>query len=217
MGTLPAMELYREAEDMGADAILAFNPQGFRSYSVKELIDHYLALTSAVKIHVAPYARGEDPIAFEVMKKLVDKGRVSYMKYAWRNPALLKEIAENIGDKLYIFCGADTFTLRYLLLGCKGVLTATAAILPKEHVELLAMVRKGRVEDARALYNDMITPWNDIGFYEMTVWQSVHKMALYHMGLIDSIKVVPPQSPADSYHADEVKFFLKRQGKLRRQ
>lgn len=216
MGTLHAVELCREAEELGADAILAFNPQGFRFYSVREMIDHFVALTSAVKIHVAPYARGEDLIPFDVIKKLVDEKRISYMKYAWKSYELLKEMAKSFGDKLYIFCGADTFTLRYLLLGCKGVLTATAAMLPKEHVELLSMIRKEDIEGARAYYNEKILPWNDIGFYDMSTWQTVHKVALYHMGLIDSVKVLPPQAPAAPHHVEEVKWLLKHYGKLKR-
>ena len=215
MGTLPAMDLCREAEELGADAILSFNPLGFRSFTVKELIDHYTALTGAVKIPVAPYSRLEDHVPVEVLKQLTDEGRISCMKWAWKNHAALQEAAAAIGDRLTIFCGADTFTLRYLLLGCKGVMTATAAMLPKEHVELLAMVRAGNVEDARAYYNENITPWNDIGFYDMNIWHSMHKAALYHMGLIASPKVLMPQGSAAPWQLDEVKWLLKHQGKLK--
>ncbi len=90
MGTLHAVELCKEAEGLGADAILAFNPQGFRAYAIKELIEHFMALTDAVKIHIAPYARGDDLIPFDVIKKLVDEKRISYMKYAWKSCELLK-------------------------------------------------------------------------------------------------------------------------------
>ena len=208
LGTFHAVELCKEAEGLGADAVLAFNPQGFRSYTTEELIDHYTALTDAVKIHIAPYARGEDAIPFEVIRRLVESKRISYMKYAWRSYDLLKEMAKSFEGKLYIFCGADTFTLRYLLLGCKGVLTATAAMLPKEHVELLSMIRKGKIEDARAYYNEKILPWNDIGFYDMATWQAVHKIALQEMGIIKSAKVLPPQAPAAPHHIEEVKWFV---------
>ena len=215
MSTFHAVQLCKEAEDLGADAVLAFNPQGFRSYTIKELIDHYMALTDAVKIHIAPYARGEDPIPFDVIKKLVDKKRISYMKYAWRSCEFLKEMSKTFGDKFFIFCGADTWTLRYLLLGCKGVLTATAAMLPKEHVTLLSMVKKGDIDGARGYYNEAILPWNDIGFYDMSNWQSVHKMALKQMGIIKSAKVLLPQAPAAPHQVEEVKWFLKHFGKTR--
>lgn len=215
MNTFHAVQLCKEAEDLGADAILAFNPQGFRSYSVKELIDHYKALTDAVKVHIAPYARGEDPIPIDVINKLVDEKRISFMKYGWHGCELLKEMSKRFGDKLFIFCGADTFTLRYLLLGCKGVLTATAAMLPKEHVALLSMLQKGDIDGAREYYDEAISSWNYIGFYDMSTWQSVHKIALQKMGIIKSAKVLLPQTPAAQHQVDEVKWFLKRYGKIK--
>lgn len=215
MGTEHAIELCKEAEELGADAILAFNPQGFRSYSTKELVDHFMAITGAVKIHIVPYARNDDLIPFDVIKNLIDEKRISYMKYAWRSCDLLKEMTKSFEGKLYIFCGADTFTLRYLLLGCKGVLTATAAVLPKENVTLLAMIKKGDIEGARGYYNDNILPWNDIGFYDVPAWQAVHKIAFQQMGIIKSAKMVPPQAPAAAHHIEEVKWFLKHYKKIK--
>jgi 4-hydroxy-tetrahydrodipicolinate synthase len=216
MGTFPAIELCKEAEQLGADAILAFNPLGFRPFTINELIKHYTAIAAAVKIPIAPYSRLEEHIPLEVLKKLVDDGRIAYMKYAWKNHAALQEAVATMGDRLFIFCGADTFTLRYLLLGCKGVLTATAAMLPKEHVKLLSMVRAGDIEGSRAYYNENITPWNDIGFYDMNVWHSLHKMALYSMGLISSPAVLVPQASAAPWQMEEVRWLLKHQGKLKR-
>ncbi len=215
LGTFQAVQMCKEAEELGADAVLAFNPQGFRSYSTEELIDHYVALTDAVNIHIAPYARGEDAIPFDVIRRLVDGKRIFYMKYAWRSCEILEQMSKTFGDRFYVFCGADTWTLRYLLLGCKGVLTATAAMLPKEHVTLLSMVKKGDIDGARAYYNEAILPWNDIGFYDMTTWQSLHKIALQQMGLIKSAKVLLPQAPAAAHQVEEVKWFLKNRGKTR--
>lgn len=215
LGTLNAIPLCKKAEDLGADAILAFNPQGFRSYKNKELIDHYMALTNAAKIHIAPYARGDDLISYDVLKTLVEKNRISYMKYAWRSSELLEQISKNFGDKLFIFCGADTFTLRYLLLGCKGVLTATAAMLPQEHATLLSMIKKGDIEGARKFYYETISVWNDIAFYDMSTWQAVHKIALQQMGIIKSAKVLLPQASPTAHQVEEVMWFLKRYGKMR--
>ncbi len=215
LGTSQAVKLCKEAEELGADAVLAFNPQGFRSYSTEELIDHYMALTDSVNIHIAPYARGDDAIPFEVIRTLVDKKRIYYMKYAWRSCEILSQMSGTFGDRFFIFCGADTWTLRYLLLGCKGVLTASAAMLPKEHVTLLSMVKNGEIDGARAYYNEAILPWNDIAFYDMTTWQSLHKIALQQMGIIKSAKVLFPQAPAVPHQVEEVKWFLKNWGKIR--
>ena len=216
MGTNPAVDLCKEAEQIGADALLVFNPLGFRTFTEAELVDHYTAIADSVKISVAPYSRLEDPIPLGVLKKLVEAGRISYMKYAWKGHAALEETVSSLGDKLFIFCGADTLTMKYLLLGCRGVLTATAAMLPQEHVKLLSMVRNGDTENARAYYNEFILPWNDIGFYDMNVWHSLHKYALYFMGLIGSPRVLAPQASAAPWQVEEVRWLIKHQGKLKR-
>lgn len=214
MGTDRAVELVKKGEVLGADAILAFNPQGVRSYSANELFEHYKAQTEAVSIPIIPYARGEDPIPFEVLNRLVQEGHVSYMKYAFRNPALLQKLHQTLGDKLLKFCGADTWTLRYLLLGCQGVSTATAAVLPKESVELLSLVERGKIEEARKYWYENFLTWNDTAFHNMTTWQWAHKYALKLMGVIKSDVVVAPQARGSDYQAKEIEALLQYHGKI---
>lgn len=215
MSTRRAVELAKTAEEFGAEAILAFNPQspmGRGPYTVNELYEHFKAMADAVDIHVAPYARGEDLIPFEVMKRLVDEERVRYMKYAWRSCDLLQKLDKALGDRLFKFCGADTLTLRYLLLGCKGITTSTASILPKESVQLLALVEQGRIEEARKHWYEKFLPWNDAAFYEN--WQWAHKYALKLMGIIKSDAVMTPQAQGADYQAEEIKALLKHLGKI---
>jgi dihydrodipicolinate synthase/N-acetylneuraminate lyase len=212
MGTGRAVELIKEAEDFGADAILAFNPQGMRNYTENELFEHFKALTEATDIHIVPYARASDPIPFEVIKRLVDEERIKYMKYAFRSCSLLQKMEKSIGEKLFKFCGADTWTLRYLLLGCKGIMTATASVFPKENVELLSLVKNGKIEEARKHWYEKLLTWNDSGFYEN--WQWAHKYALKLMKIIQSDYVAPPQSIGADYHKEELEALLKYQGKI---
>lgn len=212
MGTRRAVELVKAAEDLGADSVLAFNPQGMRIYTENELYEHFKALADAVDIHVVPYARADDPIPFGVLKRLVDEGGISYMKYAFRNCAILQKLHKSLGDKLFKFCGADAWTLRYLLLGCKGIMTATASVWPKENVELLSLVEQGKIEESREYWYEKFLTWNDSGFFEN--WQWAHKYALKLMGIIKSDAVLPPQARGADYHIEELKALLKYQGKI---
>ena len=212
MGTGRAVELVKAAEDLGADSVLAFNPQGMRRYTDDELYTHFKALTDAIDIHVVPYARGGDPIPFTVIKRLVDEGEIKHMKYAFRSCSLLQKLDNVLGEKLFKFCGADTWTLRYLLLGCQGVFHASASVFPGEYVELLDLVKSGKVDDARRLWYKKFLPWNDSGFYEN--WQWTHKYSLKQMGVIDTDVVFPPQSTGSDYHKEELKALLRYHGKI---
>jgi len=215
MGTGRAVELAKTAGDFGADVVLAFNPQGIRTYTVNELYEHFKAQTDAVNIHVVPYARADDQIPFEVLKRLVDEGRISHMKYAFRDCAFLKKLDKILGNKLFKFCGADAWTLRYLLLGCKGISTATAAAFPKENVELLSLVEQGKVDEARKYWYEKFLTWNDTAFHDMRTWQWAHKYALKLMEVIKSDAVVSPQVRGADYQSEEIEALLRFHKKIK--
>jgi dihydrodipicolinate synthase/N-acetylneuraminate lyase len=212
MGTGVAVDYVKEAADIGADAILSFNPIGYRSYTVEETYRHFKAQAEAAEITLVPYARDMDMIHPEVIKRLVDEGLVKHMKYGFHSCSTLKHLVSLTGDRLYRFCGADTWTLRYLLIGCHGIMTATAALFPKENVELLKLVQSGKVSEARELYYKVFLPWNDSGFYEN--WQWAHKYAFKLMGLMKSDTMVPPQALGEEYHKAEIESLLKHLKKI---
>lgn len=215
MGTLETIEKCKEAEELGADAILAFNPKykGMTPYSSTELLNHFIALSDSVDIELVPYSQLDDPIPYEIINQLVNANKISYMKYGTHDCDLLKKIVNNLGDKLFVFVGADTKTLRHLLLGGQGISTATTAIFPKENSTLLSLVLKGEIESARTYYNENIIPWNDCGFYQK--WQETHKFVLKSLGIIKSINCIPPLSgELPKYQKDEITWLLKHMKKI---
>lgn len=209
MGTLSAIDLCRQAENLGADAILAFNPQGFRVYKDDELVEHYCMLAESVRIDVIPYSRLNDELSYNAIEGLVERGKVKYLKYGTHSCDMFRSLANGLGDRLTIFVGTDNFMLRHLLLGGRGILTATCAVFPEESVALLNMVRQGHIDEARRYYRTKIIPWNDCAFYQN--WQAVHKYALYLMGLIKSAQCLPPQAPLADYQIDEIKWLMENQ------
>jgi 4-hydroxy-tetrahydrodipicolinate synthase len=209
MGTIEAVESCKRAQDWGADAILAFNPKykGFDKYGFNHLVEHYTAMAEAVQIPLAPYSQLDDPIPFDVIKHLVEAGLIRHMKYGPHDCAMLQRIIEAVGDKLFVFAGADTFVLRHLMLGAKGISVATAAIFPEECSQLVQYVNNGQIEQAREIYRKTLIYWNDLGFYNC--WQAVHKIALQHLGIIESAKCLPPLTDAEDFQKEEIESLLK--------
>lgn len=214
MGTIAAVEFCKKAQHYGADAILAFNPKykGFDAYGFDHLVTHYSAMVDAVEIPIVPYSQMDDTIPFDVLKYLAENGKIKHMKYGPHDCATLQRIISEFGDKIYIFAGADTFILRHLMLGANGISIATAALFPKECCELVKLAKEGQIDKARDLYRRTVIYWNDIGFYNC--WQSVHKLALKYMGIIDSAKCLPPLTDAEDYQEEEVKSMLALLGKI---
>jgi 4-hydroxy-tetrahydrodipicolinate synthase len=214
MSTVGAVEACKRAEDWGADAILAFNPKykGFDAYGFDHLVPHYTAMAEAVQIPLAPYSQLDDPIPFDVIKNLVEAGLISHMKYGPHDCATLQRIIATVGDKLFIFAGADTFILRHLMLGANGISVATAAIFPEECSQFVKLATNGQFEEARKIYRSTLIHWNDLGFYNC--WQAVHKIALQHLGIIKSAKCMPPLTDAEDYQKEEIESLLKFLGKI---
>lgn len=213
LGTRQAIDRCKKVEDLGADAILTFNPKfrGRKPYGDSELVDHYVAISDAVDIPIIPYSQEDDLIPLEVLKQLVDGRRIAHIKYAWNDCGLLQTITQYFGERLFVFVGADTYTLRYLLMGARGISTATAAVFPKANTQLLSLVQAREIDAARKLYNDQIVPWNDCGFYNK--WQRCHKLALQLMGVIGSARCLPPlANELPDFQVEEIKWMLKNQG-----
>lgn len=209
MGTTTAVESCKKAQDWGADAILAFNPKykGFDSYGFNHLVAHYTAMAEAVQIPLAPYSQLDDPIPVEVIKHLAEAGLIKHMKYGPHDCATLKRLINEVGDKLFIFAGADTFILRHLMLGANGISVATAALFPEECSQFVQFALNGQFDEAREIYRRILIHWNDLGFYNC--WQSVHKLALQHMGIIESAKCLPPLTDAEDYQREELESMLR--------
>lgn len=108
MGTAPAVEMIKQAHDLGADAILAFNPLGIRRYTVEETYNHFKAQAEASSLTLVPYAREDDPIAPEVITRLLDEGLIKHMKYAYRNCGMLQQLSANTEDRLQILPAGRT-------------------------------------------------------------------------------------------------------------
>ena len=113
-------------------------------YSGLELYNHYVAITSAVKVPILPYSQVDDMVPYEVVKQLVEEKRIAYMKYGAHDCNLMKRMVETLGDKLFIFVGADTFTLRYLLMGGKGILTGDSRRIPERKLYASVQGAEGR-------------------------------------------------------------------------
>ena len=151
--TAYAIELSREAENLGADALLLVTPY-YNKTSQQGLIKHYTMIADSVTIPNILYSvasRTGMQILPATCKALAGHPNIVAIKEASENIDQVAQIAALCGDDLAIYSGCDALNLPILALGAKGVISVLANILPRETRDMCALWFEGKVAESRAI------------------------------------------------------------------
>ncbi len=150
--TKKAIELSKEAENLGADGLLIVTPY-YNKTTQNGLINHYSKISEKVDIPIILYnvpsrtGLNIDPIT---VKELVEKNQnIKGIKEASGNINNVAKIKELLGDKINIYSGNDNEIVPILSLGGVGVISVIANILPKETHDLVINYLNGNIELSR--------------------------------------------------------------------
>lgn len=147
------IKLSKEAEDIGADALLLVTPY-YNKASQKGLVKSFTAVADAVKLPIILYnvpSRTGVNIALSTYKELAKHENIVAVKEASGNIGYVAEIAAELSDSLTIYSGNDDQIVPLLSLGGKGVISVLSNIMPRETHEICALWNSGKVTEARDL------------------------------------------------------------------
>lgn len=147
------IKLSKEAEDIGADALLLVTPY-YNKASQKGLVKSFTAVADAVKLPIILYnvpSRTGVNIAISTYKELAKHENIVAVKEASGNIGYVAEIAAELSDSLTIYSGNDDQIVPLLSLGGKGVISVLSNIMPRETHEICALWNSGKVTEARDL------------------------------------------------------------------
>ena len=136
--TLYAVQLSKEAESLGADAILSVTPY-YNKTSQRGLVAHFTAIADSINIPVILYnipSRTGVNIAVETFKELSKHPNIVAVKEAGGNINYFAKIIEECGDALDVYSGDDGMIVPVMSIGGKGVISVISNIMPKETHEL---------------------------------------------------------------------------------
>ncbi len=136
--TAYAIELSKDAEKMGADALLLVTPY-YNKASQKGLVQHYTAIADAVNIPIILYnvpSRTGVNIALETYKTLSKHKNIVAAKEASGNISAIAKLIAECGDDLDVYSGNDDQIVPIMALGGKGVISVLSNVLPKETHEI---------------------------------------------------------------------------------
>ena len=160
--TAYAIQLSKEAEALGADALLLVTPY-YNKTSQRGLVAHFSAIADSVSLPIILYnvpSRTGVNISVETYKELAKKNNIVAAKEASGNISAVAKIAAE--TDLDIYSGNDDMIVPTLSLGGKGVISVVANILPKETHNICEYYFNGEVDKSRDLQLKMLDLINNL-------------------------------------------------------
>jgi 4-hydroxy-2-oxoglutarate aldolase len=159
--TLLTIRQTRRAAEIGADAALVITPHYFtRAFTQPPAqIRHYLAVAEASPIPIVLY---NDPantgvnLEPDAVARIAEHPNVCGIKDSSGNIAQDAQIIHLTPKSFHVLVGSAAALVPSLAIGSSGGILALAAVAPREYVEIHALARQGRWEEAKALAARMI-------------------------------------------------------------
>ncbi len=197
--THEAIELTKEAKELGADAALLVTPY-YNKPTQEGLYQHYKAIAEAVDLpqilYNVPGRTGVDMLN-ETVIRLADIPQIIGIKDATGDVARGKQLIEGLNGKdMTVYSGDDATAYQLMGCGAKGNISVTANVAPKEMSLICAAALAGDTERAEAL-NAEVANLHNILFCESNPIPV--KWALHEMGLIGTGIRLPLTPLAEQY------------------
>ena len=153
--TIYSVELCRDAENLGADALLMVTPY-YNKTSQKGLVEHYNYIADRVAKPIILYnvpSRTGVNIKPKTYKELSKHEKIVAVKEASGNISQIAEIKHLCGDDLWIYSGNDDQVLPVMSLGGVGVISVTSNILPSPLHDICECYLNGETEKSRQIFD----------------------------------------------------------------
>jgi len=208
--TSEAIELTRQAKQLGADACLLVTPY-YNKPPQEGLYQHYRAIAEAVDIPQILYnvpGRTACDISNDTVLRLAEIPNIIGIKDATGNMERAGDLISRAPENLAVYSGDDASAMSLMLMGGRGVISVTANVVPHLMHELSVAAISGDAITARhinsrlmALHQKLFVEANPIPV----------KWVLHQMGLISSGIRLPLVGLSPAFH-DTLRTAMKSAG-----
>lgn len=156
-----AVELSKEAEEAGADALLHVTPY-YNKTTQNGLIAHFTAIADSVNIPLVLYnIPGRTGMNMEVstVKELARHRNIAAIKEASGNISYAAKLIAECGDMIDIYSGNDDMIVPLMSLGAKGVISVLSHVLPRQTHDMVQLCLDNNFAEATKLqieYLDLV-------------------------------------------------------------
>jgi len=179
--TRESIELTREAEKVGADAILIVAPCYSRP-TQDGLLQHFKAIAGATTLPCIPYnvpSRTAVNLTAETAIKLSELDNVVGVKEASANLEQIGRIIDGVKKDFLVYSGNDGDTLPLLALGGYGVISVISHVVGLQIKEMMEKSLAGKREEAAAIHLHLLPLINAMFVVSNPI---PTKYALNHLG-----------------------------------
>lgn len=186
-----AVELARNAEKAGAEAILSVAPY-YNKPSQKGFYAHFSHIAQAVSIPIiiynVPGRTGSNVSADTIIRLANEFDNILAVKEASDNMEQIMELIERRPDRFSVLTGEDMLILPFMALGGDGVISVAANQVPRSVKALVEAMKSGNLEEARTI-NRICRRLFKLNFIESNPVPV--KYCLAEMGMIEEVYRLP--------------------------
>ena len=208
--TSEAIELTKEAKDLGADACLLVTPY-YNKPTQEGLYQHYRKIAESVEVAQILYnvpGRTAVDMANETVVRLAEVPNIVGIKDATGDITRGSALIKALNGEIDVYSGDDATAYELILAGAKGNISVTANVVPAEMHNLCELAANGKQAEAQAL-NDELMPLHRELFIESSPIPV--KYALFKMGMIQA-GIRLPLTPLAKRYEGVVDDVLKQAG-----
>ena len=156
-----AIEKSKQAQDLGADAILSVNPY-YNKPPQEGLYKHFKQIADSINIPMILYnikGRTAVNLETETLLRLSQHKNIIGVKEASGDLSQIMEVINQVDDDFFVLSGDDALTYPIMSLGGHGVISVTSNIFPREMKNIVWQCLTNNFEAAKQghykLYNFM--------------------------------------------------------------
>jgi 4-hydroxy-tetrahydrodipicolinate synthase len=204
--TREAIDLSRQAKELGADGMLQVTPY-YNKPTQDGLYRHFKAIIEAAPLPTIVYnvpSRTACDLLPDTVARLCDIPQLVGIKEATGNLQRASQILTKVGDRLVVLSGDDATALPLFAVGARGVISVVSNAAPAEFSALWDTFAAGDWLEARSIHNRLFPLLE--GLFVETNPIPV-KAALAMMGKI-SDEIRPPLYPLQGANREKVRKIL---------
>lgn len=180
--TQTSIELTKEAENCGVDAVMLVTPY-YNKPNQQGLYEHFKAIAQATTLPVMLYnipGRSVINMSAETIIELSKIDNIVSVKEASGDLDQAAEIIENTAEDFSVYSGDDGLTLPMLAIGGTGIVSVASHIIGNDMQEMIRAFENGDTKGAASIHRKLLPVMN--GLFAAPSPAPV-KAALLHTGI----------------------------------